>query len=115
MQLQSKRFLIVVCIILLTLPLQAAIAVPSSESFDVTVQPIYHFVEPNNTYEFTNIIQVTSTDMNQSLSVSWTTTSPFLEIVYDESIQIDETGKATIGYSLETEEAIPSGDYQIEY
>ena len=115
MQLQSKRFLIVVCIVLLSLSLQTAIAVPSSESFDVTVQPIYHFVEPGNTYEYTNIIQITSTDIDQTLSVSWTTTSPFLEILYEDSIQLDDAGKATIGYSLNTEEAIPSGDYQIEY
>ena len=115
MQLQSKRFLIVVCIILLSLPLQTVIAVPSSESFDVTVQPIYHFVEPGNTYEYTKIIQITSTDIEQTLSVSWITTSPFLEILYEETIQLDEAGKATVGYSLKTEEAIPSGDYQINY
>ena len=115
LRLQWKKILILGCILFFSLQFHAAIAAPSSESFEITVQPIYHFLEPANMYEYTNIIKISSTSPGQLLAINWITTSPFLEVVYEDSIQLDETGKATIGYTLQVEETIPSGNYQIEY
>ncbi len=118
MRLQSRVLVIFGCILLLVLHLQVTIAVissESSESFDVTVQPVYHFIEPGTTQEYVNIIHISSQNTFQTLSVSWTSTSPFLDIIYENSIEIDQTGNVIVGYSLQADKDIPSGDYELEY
>ena len=118
MRLQSRTLVIFGCILLLVLHLQTAIAATSSESsesFDVTVQPVYHFIEPGTTYEYMDIIHISSQNALQTLSVTWTSTSPFINIIYENSIEIDQTGNVDAGYSLETDIDIPSGDYELEY
>ena len=115
MNIRLKSFLAFGYLFLLALQFQAAPSISSSGSFEIAVQPAYHFLEPGEVLEFTDIIRITSTTGEQALSINWTSTSPFIEVIYDDTIQLDEMGVASIGYSLHALDTIPSGDYQIEY
>lgn len=115
MNVRLKSLLVFGYLFLLALHFQTAPSISSSGSFEIAVQPAYHFLEPGEVFHYTDIIRITSTTGGQVISISWTSTSPFLEVIYDDTIQLDEMGVASVGYSLDVLDTIPSGDYHIEY